>query len=567
MLSYLKIKDFAIIEEIELEFDKGMTVLSGETGAGKSIIIDAIGLVLGDRSSKSMIRNGKKKSVIDSIFINVPQNAIHFLESEDIECNENELVIKREISENKSICKINGEVVPVTTLSKLGALLGDIHVQHDTQRLIKPSKYKTLLDTFENKKSKKLLKEYQTFLHDYTENLKTYQEVVNDEKDIKQRIEFLIYQIKEIEALNIKPNEDVELLERKQKLNNYKKIHSSVATALEILNGKSVVDEIYNCSGNIQKAANFDKHLSEISEMIDGAYYQLNEAKSELEDYLESMVYEPTEMEKIESRLFEITNLKRKLAVGDCNELLEYFTTIQKEVAEFTNFDELVLKRKQETINSFNKVCTSAKALCNHRKAVAKAITVKLKKELVDLKLVNVEFKIKIDEPKLDEKLALANHGHFNKDGYEKVDFLISTNPGEPLKPLNKVASGGELSRIMLSLKTILFNEQSLSLVVFDEIDTGVSGDVSIKIAEKMKAIANTSQVFCISHIPQVVGMSDHHLHVEKNVKNNQTNTSAKFLSDDDKITKIAEMLSGEKITQSSIEHAKILLANKNNNR
>ncbi len=563
MLQNLQIKDFAIIDNLIVDFEDGMSVLTGETGAGKSIIIDAIGLLFGDRASAEMVRHGSKKAVVEGLFYITEPNTIYLLSENGIEVSDNQVIVYREISSTKSLARINGQLVTIQLLKEFSYKIADIHVQHDTQRIITPKNYINLIDTFDYHSISPLINIYQEALSEYKKSLKEYKLLIDDKQSATTRFDILNFQLNEIEELGLVENEDDDLLEQRNKLSNYNKIHQSLKDAYECLeNSKFKTDDIYSAALSTQKASEYITELVETSKNIESAYYTLDDAVDTIRQQLNSLEYNPTLLNKIESRLYAINTLKRKLVIDSVNEIIEYHKKIKVELSEFVDVDALIEKKRQNILDKFVVLKQAAENLTEMRINTAKDIEASLLAELVDLQLKNVIFKIEIDTPKLSEDQIISGNIGFKEFGAEQVEFMLSTNKGTPPKPLLKVASGGEMSRIMLALKKLLLAKQSLSLIIFDEIDTGVSGEVAKKIANKMKDISKNAQVLCVSHLPQVVAVADNHLHVTKNSLNEGTSTSIKVLEFEERVTEIARMLGGDSLTDVSYAHAKELLKN-----
>ncbi len=562
MLQHIRIKDFAIIDNLMIDFEDSMTVLTGETGAGKSIIIDAIGLLFGERASSEMIKHGSKKSVIEGLFYVENTNIIKLFEDNGIEVTDNQVIIYREISLNKSLARVNGQLVTLQLLVTFANLYADIHVQHDTQRIITPKNYSNLIDTFNADMIKPILLDYQKSLVKYKDSLKDYKAIITDKQTVVARFEMLNFYNKEISELDLTENEDELLTEQRNKLSNYNKIHQNLTDAHDNLsNSKFNLDSIYEASVSLKKIVEYLPEVEEASKNIESAYYTLDDALGTLKQQLNGLEFNPSLLNKIESRLYAINTLKRKLVLDSVNEIIEYHEKIKREISEFGDIDSLVEKKKVEVLSAHKVLEVKANALMDARMKIAKVIEESLLLELSDLQLPNVTFKIDIAKSEFTDEDALKGISAYKNNGAEKIEFLLSTNKGMPVKPLLKVASGGEMSRIMLALKKILLAKQNLSLIVFDEIDTGVSGEVAKKIANKMSDISKSIQVLCVSHLPQVVAAADNHLHITKDVVGDNTSTNVNVLSSDERVTEIARMIGGDTITEVSVAHAKELLS------
>ena len=553
MLAELSIRNFAIIEELSISFNKGLTVLSGETGAGKSIIIDAIHLLVGGRGSAEFVRHGENKAEIEGLFQLEDENhPIYDKASEfGIEFEDGMAVLRREISKlGKSICRINGKLVTISTLREIGATLVDIHGQHEHQELMDEQSHISLLDQFGGSELTNALIEYGEIYHSYEQKLKQLKNLSENEQQMAHRLDLIQFQFDEIESAELKLNEDEELLEEKRKLNNYERLFDGLQSAYNGLQEERTgLDWIGLVMGHVQAAAEVDSTYKELAELISTSFYQLEDATRTLRQELEFLEYDPARLAEIEDRLNEIQQLKRKYG-STVIEILEYASKIEEEIETLQNKETHIEKLEKEVISLRKDLALEANILSKLRKKVAKNL----------MKLIHNELKELYMEKTVFEVQFIEEQDHFMKNGIDRVEFYLSTNPGEPLKPLSKIASGGELSRIMLALKSIFSKHQGVTSIIFDEVDTGVSGRVAQAIAEKIHHVSIDSQVLCISHLPQVAAMADTHLYIAKNTTDGRTRTSVMPLNEEEKINEIGRMISGVEMTDLTYKHATELL-------
>lgn len=550
MLLEISIKNFAIIEEISLTFENGMTVLTGETGAGKSIIIDAMNLMLGARASLDVIRHGANKAEIEGLF-SVGENPAltQILEENGIDVTE-ELIIRRDILQNgRSIGRINGQMVNLTTLRAVGQYLVDIHGQHDQEELMKPNMHIRMLDEFGNEQFADVKKHYQELFESYRQLRKRVVTKQKNEQEHKARIEMLEFQIAEIEAAALKSGEDQVLNQKRDKLLNHKNIADTLTNAYVMLD-----DEEFSSLSNIRSAMNdlmtleeFDADYKEMSANVSEAYYILEEVTKHLGDVIDDLDFDAGSLQQIEARLEVIYSITRKYG-GSVDDVLEYYDNITKEYNLLTGNDESsddmgkALKRLEKEL------IVAAEELSQERHALAKNLEAEIKQELADLYMEKADFQVQFTK------------GKFNRDGNETVEFYISTNPGEGFKPLVKVASGGEISRLMLAIKSAFSRKEDKTSIVFDEVDTGVSGRVAQAIAQKIYKIGSNGQVLAISHLPQVIAIADYQFFIEKRSDENTTVSTVRLLTEEERVEEIAKMLAGSDITEMAREQARELL-------
>ncbi|EGO5084536.1 TPA: DNA repair protein RecN [Enterococcus faecalis] len=553
MLQELSVKNFAIISSLQLEFQMGMTVLTGETGAGKSIIIDAMGLLTGGRGSSDYIRQGANKCTLEGLF-SMPksQELKQLLEELGIETEEDSLVIQRDISASgKNVCRVNGRIVNITNLKRIGEYLVDIHGQNEHQELMQSERHIDMLDEFGGKKLLAVKEKYTRAYQEYRALEAKVRKRQKNEKEFAQRMDMLHFQSDEIASAQLVAGEEEQLLEERNKLNNFQKIADALTISYAALNGEddSSLDKIGTSMNELASIESLDSEYKTLSDTVQNAYYLLQEASGDLSRLIDGLELDEGRLNEVENRLELIRQMKRKY--GDSIEtILSYYEEITKELAEADFLEggtgdlEALLAEKQQAAHQ------QTLTLRKERKRLAKELEQQILTELKELYLERTEFEVRFTELE-----------HLQENGLDGVEFYITTNPGEPLKPLVRVASGGELSRVMLAMKTIFSQTQGITSIVFDEVDTGVSGRVAQAIADKIYQISENSQVLCITHLPQVAAVADEHYFIEKEIVAGRTETSVRILSEKERVNEIARMLAGSEITKLTIEHAQELLA------
>ena len=557
MLQELTIKDFAIIQDLNLSFNRGMTVLTGETGAGKSIIIDAVGLLAGGRGSSEFIRHGATKCVLEALFsLDGNVGTYELLKTYGIDSDEDTVIIQRDIHRSgKSVCRINGRLVTIATLRLIGESIIDIHGQNEHQELMNPERHLSMLDQFGDKELFLLKKNYQETYTHYRQVKKAYDKWQNGEQELAQRLDMLQYQTNEIEMAELLDGEEEELLEEKNLLLNYQKIMSALSTSYDVLQGDDVngIDLIGNSMTEMSSLEDIDDKFKNLSEAISSSYFQLQEAASDILRELDQMTYDEDRLNEIEKRLESIKQLKRKY--GDSiEEIKSYYEKIAAELEQIMNRENHLTNMTDELARLSKELVKRGTQLSEKRQKVAKDIEQSIHEQLKELYMEKVVFEVQF----FKAASTFSSEGA-HESGFDEVEFYIATNMGEPLKPLAKVASGGELSRMMLAMKTIFSKSQGITSIIFDEVDTGVSGRVAQAIANKIYMVAVHSQVLCITHLPQVAAMADNHLYISKSVENDRTKTHVNALETAEKIEEIARMLAGTEITKLTLEHAKEL--------
>ncbi|MDL4841601.1 DNA repair protein RecN [Aquibacillus rhizosphaerae] len=566
MLTELSIKDFAIIDEITITFNDGLTVLTGETGAGKSIIIDAVELLAGGRGSVEFVRYGTSKANLEGLFI--VEDGSHPIykkgKSYGIEIEEDGMVVlNRTITANgKSICRVNGKLVTLAILKEFGKTLIDIHSQHETQSLMDTDRHIELLDLYKKDTIDQVRDDYLTYYNKLNSLRKRYKQLSENEQEMAQRLDLLQFQLNELIEADLSPNEDEQLAEERLKLFNYEKIYNGINDAYNALHGEQKgLDWLSLALNGIELAGEYDENMVEKKESFSNHYFLIEELSYELRNYLDGLEFDPDRLNYLEGRLNEISRLKKKYGqtVAD---MLEYSARIEEEIDEIQNRDSHLLKMHQELIDIGKDALLEAKQLHDLRKKASVLLIKEIHKELKDLYLEKASFDVNMSNKKgsQDDPEFEGMPVSLTPTGFDNIKFLITTNPGEPLKEINKVASGGELSRIMLALKKIFAKHQRVTSVIFDEVDTGVSGRVAQAIAEKIYSISTGSQVLCITHLPQVASMADTHLLIEKHVTNKRTSTTVEQLAKELRVEEIGRMITGTELTETSKEHARELI-------
>lgn len=554
MLVELGIKNFAIISSLRLQFHKGMTALTGETGAGKSIIIDAMGLLCGSRGSADYIREGATKCSLEGLFELPNDHAFHELLSElGIETEDELLIVQRDISQSgKNICRVNGRTLTLANLRRIGAFLVDIQGQNEHQELLQPERHLHLLDQFGGKKFQGLLEKYRQAFETYQHLKQQMRKIQANEQSYVQRMDMLHFQQDEIASANLLPNEEEELVEEREKLGNYQKIVDSLAQSYALLTNDegNSLDGVGAALTSMQDIAHLDSEYETISENLQSAFYLLQEAAGDISRQFDSLAFDEGRLEEVNQRLELIRQLKRKYG-ETVPEILAYHEEITKELTE-SAYTEGQLEHLEKEVKEQEEVTWNlAEQLHLERKKIAHKLSQAIVTELKELYMEHSQFEVRF----LNGKKILQ------EAGFDEVEFYLTTNPGEPLKPLVKVASGGELSRMLLALKTIFSQNQGITSIVFDEVDTGVSGRVAQAIAEKIAKIAENSQVLCITHLPQVAAIADYQYYIKKEIHDGRTQTIVSELPQNKRVNEIARMLAGSEVTELTLEHAKELLA------
>ncbi|MCQ2461208.1 MAG: DNA repair protein RecN [Clostridia bacterium] len=547
MLTNLRIENIAIIESATIDFGNGLNVMSGETGAGKSIIVDAISAILGERTSKELIRTGAEKAQVTALFEDITPNVTKLLYFLGIPVNDDKaLHISRTISlDGRNSCKVNGCAVTVTMLKQLGKELISIHGQHDSQNLLNPECHYKYLDALADNED--LYNDYLEKYSAYSNLYKKFKALSQNEEEKQRRIEFLQYEINEIESAGVRIGEYDELCEKRELFRNSEKVIGGLKDALSILTDgdetTGVVNAMFDASKSVEKSAAHYEPALKLSQEMTELTYQLEEKKNEIEKTLYELSFDPEKLSEIEERISFLFKLKGKYGESE-EEILEYLQNSKDELETLINLnlsqDEIIAKLEKDK----EILLEAADKLSLSRKHAASEFEVHVKHELTFLDMPNVEISVNFERTKL------------NTTGSDNIEFLISPNPGEALKPLAKIASGGELSRIMLAIQNVLSANDNVGTMIFDEIDTGVSGSAAEKIAKVLKSVCTKGQVICITHSAQVASYADNHFVVEKKVQNEKTYTYVTPLDRDGRINEVARIIGGVNITELQIKSA-----------
>ena len=546
MLIQLNIKQFGIIESATIELKNGLTVLSGETGAGKSMILAAISQLSGQRTSTSYIRYGEEKASVEGVF-DFPKNkeVINIFKDLDLDLEDEVIIIRRDIySSGKSVCRINGTIVNLSTLKKVAVYLLDMHEQHDNQILLVEKNHLNLIDSFNKEEIKKVRTEYKEKYKEYKVVTEKIENLKQQESDILQKVDFLKFQYQELTQMKLKKDEDISLEKDIDYLENFEKVNTLAYSITDGIDGEyGILSKLAEIKSNLGELSRYNSNFEEKYEEITNLYYILDDLKYEVSSYTDDIEYDEEKLDRLIFRMDKIKNLEKKYS-RSLNDLIIFREEIKEELEELENYEENYDKYIVEQKNILAELKSLGDKLTTIRKKTAQKLESLIQEELkflyMDKSTIKVGFKDK----------------EYASDGKDDVRILISANLGEPLKSLSKVASGGELSRVMLALKIIFSRSIEATSIIFDEIDTGVSGRVSQRMAEKMYQLGVGSQVLCISHLPQTTALADTNLLISKEVIDKRTLTSIKELDRQQKIEEVARMISGDKMTRLSEEHA-----------
>lgn len=538
MISTLHIKNIGIIDDLSINLNQGLNILTGETGAGKTLIIDSLGIISGERFSKEMIRKGEDHSFVEvCLYLPENENAI-----------DGNVIVSREIYSNgRNMCKINGRMVTVNELKEFMQNILDIHGQHDNQYLLNASTHIEYLDNFSSKELNKYKEEYSELYNKYLQIKKELKNNYGDDKEKQRKLDLLRYQFEEISKANLKIGEDDELESKREIILNSEKINENLNIAdLEV--SEKAIDSINNAIRALEKIESFDENYSRNLNALKSSYYDIQEIARDISGMREETYFDEEERQEVENRLDTIFSLKRKYG-NTIEEIIKYGEELEKEIIQIENIDEINNKLKEELNDIKSKMYNISKEMDIIRNEYAKQLEENINKELVDLEMKNANLNVKVTFDETQE---------YNKNGLNTVEFLIRTNIGEEAKPLVKIASGGEMSRIMLAIKNVLSNVDIVPVMVFDEIDTGISGIAAKSVGEKLKAISKKHQVLCVTHLASIAAKGNYNYFISKEVHNEKTSTNIKQLNEEETIKEIARISSGE-ITEISLQHAKEL--------
>lgn len=534
MISTLHIKNIGIIDDLSIDLNEGLNVLTGETGAGKTLIIDSLGIISGGRFSKEMIRKGETNSFVE----------ICMYEPENENSIDGNIIVSREINSNgKNMCKINGRMVTVNELKNFMSKFIEIHGQNDNQSLLDNKFHLKYLDGFIGDKIIDTKKQYKEKYEKYLEIKQELKNNYGDEKERERKLDLLRYQFNEIEEANLKVNEEDNLEEKRKLMLNSEKISKNLNEA-DIAIGENSIDSINTAIRALEKIENIDKKYEDISSNLKNIYYELQEISRDISEHKEDVYFDEQERNEVEERLDLIYNLKRKYG-NDVQEILNYKDEIEAEINHIENLDEYNNKLKKELKQLKQEMTTLAEKMHELRNEYGKVLSININKVLEDLEMKNANINIHVD----------YNEEEFFENGKDIVEFYITTNLGEDEKQLAKIASGGEMSRIMLAIKKVLADTDKMPVLIFDEIDTGISGKAAGAVAEKLNGISKNHQVLCISHLPSIAAIADYNYFISKRVINERTNTNIKLLNEKETLEEIARISSGE-INEATIQYA-----------
>lgn len=549
MLYKLLIFDVAVISQAEVNLDFGFNVLTGETGAGKSLIVDSLNFVLGERGSRELIRYGEKRAKVEALFC-LDDETRGALTDICGSIDGNELLLSRELfADGRNVCKINGSLTTVTGLKDIGNMLVNIHGQHDGQRLLSKAHHRDYIDSYADN-----TKELENYKKIYTELVKAETEldsIKTDESEKMKRLDILNYWADEINNANLTQGEDEALTAKRQVMRNSEKLQSSVSAAYNILYGadETVCSALSAAVSEVRKAADMDSSLSEILENLSDALYKIEDCSRELANYGESLEYDPSELSEMEERLDLIYKLRMKYG-STIEEIIKYGEDAQKEASEIEMSGERAKELEAFIKNKRAELSRAAEKLTVTRKKAAEDMEKKVLSELSYLDMDKVKFSV------------CVKPAEYSANGADDVEFLISTNPSQPLNSLAKIASGGEMSRICLAIKTVLSDSDNVATMVFDEIDTGISGKAAGKAGRKMKQLGEKRQVICITHLPQIAALADNHYLIKKTLSGNTFMTDVQLLDMDGRTKEVARIISGESISENAIKTAHEMIEN-----
>lgn len=567
MLVQIEVKNIALIDELNLEFDPGFNVLTGETGAGKSIIIDALSLALGGRFSSEMIRTGADSALISAVFETEKQPKLEaYLEAAGIPVDpDHMLIIQREISAGgKNRCRVNGHLVTVLTLSQIGDFLIDIHGQHEHQSLLFPEKQLEMLDEYCGPECLELRRRFHELYNEWQKLDDEYQRLRKNETDTARQVDILRFQLDEISQAKLVIGEDDDLQKERELLNASEKLYAAANhsyTALyDIQDGKSAVELLGEAEQALSQAADLDGRLQPVLDMLREAACQAEEASREIRDYQEQIQFDPERLAEIEDRLDEINRLKRKYG-SSIAEILLFAEKCSKELQDISNSEERSSQLESELQSMRNRLGEMASELTKIRSAGALRLQKEIVGQLSDLNMARTQFEIHLTQTDSEQGIPYGERQvDVGPTGADHVEYLVSPNPGETLKPLTKIASGGELSRMMLALKAILAELDLTPTMVFDEIDVGIGGRTAQAVAEKILYIGQARQVICITHLPQIASMAKRHFFIEKTVVGERTKVNVRSLMMNERIDELARMLGGAEVTETTRQHAREML-------
>ncbi len=565
MLAELSIKNFAIIDDLTIRFSDGLTILSGETGAGKSIIINAINLLLGSRATSKMIRTGAETAEIEALFHPpASSSAIQILKDQGIETSE-DLLIRRVISKNdRHRIYINGRLSTMQLLGNVTRNLASISGQHEHQQLLNESNHLTILDQFGD--IMPLQQQVYNIYHDILPLIHKLDQLKDSRQKQQDQTELFEFQKKEIEDADINSNEDEILKKEQTRLKNAEMLYQIVAGVSETLYSSdgAIAEKLGEIKRQLDTAARMDETLNSPAEGLSDAAFRIEDIARELSTYIDGIEPDEQRLEEIESRLDLINRLKRKYG-GTLDDVIQYLNTIDQALAEHGNIDDKILQTEQELVEKHKQLMDLAERLSGKRRKMSVVLSKKVEQELNLLKMPSTRFEIAFTQTAATPKTSVyltANDNVITETGIEQACFMIAPNVGEDLKPLSNIASGGELSRVVLALKSITANDASTSTMIFDEVDAGIGGEVAEVVGKRLSSLAAAGQTICITHLAQIAAFGDHHLKISKHIKNNRTCTRISTLNAEQRLEETARMIGGEKITDAILEHAREMIKN-----
>ena len=545
MLQNLHVKNMALIDEVEIELQSGLNILTGETGAGKSIIIDSIGFALGEKADKNLVRNPDEASLVELTFVEENETILHALSEAQIEVEDGVIILSRKISNGRTIAKINGESVPASKLKEIASLLIDIHGQHEHQSLLHASKHLNFLDEFAKNEIGTLKDELAKAYTSYRQIQKELEEGSLDQESRARELSLLEYELHEIESANLKTGEDEELETEYRKIGNSKKIIEALQEVSQLMGERGAADAVARSVRELMSVSTLDEDMGSLCDQISDIEQLISDFGRDLSGYIDALEYDEERVSFVEKRLDELNHLKAKYGTS-IDAVIASMQERQQRIDRLLNYAEYEQNLKAE----YEKARQELEGLCQRLSDIRHAAGEQFKQQMIaalsDLNFLDVRFDL--DFQRLD---------HFTGDGFESMEFLISTNPGAPLRKLKDIASGGELSRIMLAFKSILASQDEIDTLIFDEIDTGISGRTAQMVSEKMNVIAKNHQVICITHLPQIAAMADAHFFIEKNVIDNSTVTDIHLLDQEESIAELGRMLGGVEVTETVLQSAR----------
>lgn len=546
MLENLHVKNLALIEEEDITFLDGLHILSGETGAGKSIILGALGLALGGKVSKDMLRDPGKEALVEAVFRITRDSQRKQLAELDIEPYDDEVILSRKITESRSVAKINGEMVPAIKMKEVGDIFLDIHGQNDHQSLLHKKKHLEMLDEYAKNEVGPLKERMQTAYKTYAAKQQEWKEANQLDGDREREISFLEYEIKEITEANLEIGEDARFENQYRRLSNSKRIMEALSEAYQQTSGSDGASEqVGRAVQRLHQILSYDEALEPMFESLNDIDSLLSDFNRDLSQYMAETEFDEEMFAQIDGRLNEINRLKDKYG-ATIEDILAAKQEKEDRLEKLMHHEAYLAKMTQALNDAKKEAEDAAFVLSGMRKRYAKELSGKVEEALMDLNFLDVHF-----------SMEFLQTDHIGADGYDDAQFMIRTNPGEPIRPLKDIASGGEMSRIMLAIKTVLAEHDDIDTLIFDEIDAGISGRTAQAVSEKLHLVAKEHQVICITHLPQIAAMADHHYLIQKDVVGNETISSIEALSYHDSIKELARMLGGTTITQTVLDNAK----------